>query len=249
MSGARCSPPFPARAVMLDASVVLRFYKCGVLPPPKGGIEWCSLLKGKIDLWMAGQVAKEIRKRPGSRSALESLDVQVKGVTLGSVEWEHFSRLRGGTSSNQDLGEVESVALCLAHGERGVTLPFLTCDIKAGQLARQQGVVVVDFLDTLAWLLSCGVLGEAEAEQLEEKAQARDGWRRPQGVTGELSALVAERQGRLLTALGLSPALPFHKSPHRAAPGPRRPQGPLTTPGMNGAAKAVLRALRERWRR
>jgi hypothetical protein len=63
------------------------------------------------------------------------------------------------------------------------------------------GVATVSFLGTLAWLVSCGLISVQEAEDLEERAAPRDGWRRPAAQAGPLVGQVES----LCDALG--PAL------------------------------------------
>jgi hypothetical protein len=177
---------------MLDACVLLRFIKCNKIPS----------LQGKPRLLVAGQVIRESRKRPVSRDAVASLDLSICQVTPGTPEWEIFCRLRGGTYSNQNLGEIESVAVCLARADQGDCVPFITYDERASRLAREQGVLTMDFLDTLAWLLGCGVIDEAEAGQIEQAASRCDGWRRPRETESEkdLVALCPARQQQFVVS-------------------------------------------------
>jgi hypothetical protein len=65
-------------------------------------------------------------------------------------------------------------------------------------MAQEQGVLTMDFLDTLAWLLGCGVLDEAEAEQIEQVASLCDGWRRPRDTERDLVSLCSARQEQLV---------------------------------------------------
>ncbi len=118
--------------------------------------------------------------------------------------WDHFSRIRGGRFSTKDLGEAESLAVCLDEQARGRCLPFVTYDNAAAKEAAGVGVVTLDFLDTLAWLVGCGVLDADRANAIERAATPFDGWRRPPTYDGSIAQVVAARQTRVVVACAAS---------------------------------------------
>jgi hypothetical protein len=56
----------------------------------------------------------------------------------------------------------------------------------------------MDFLDTLAWLVGCGQLSAAAADELEVLAASVDGWRRPTGYVGQIETVRERRQAALM---------------------------------------------------
>ena len=140
----RCSPAFPTPGVLLDNSALVRLHKCDAL----------GALGRTLRLFAAGQVLREFRKQgPAERAALNGLGVEPRLVIPGTRAWAHFTTLRGAQFSTRDLGEDESIAIALAAAEDGEWLPFVTYDRPATRDARESGVVTLDFLDTLAWLV------------------------------------------------------------------------------------------------
>jgi predicted nucleic acid-binding protein len=136
----RCDPPFPTQRCLVDASAVVRFYKCGAL----------DLLMRTRRVVLSGQVARELKKRPDQRARLDELGAEIRLVRLGSSAWDHFARLRGGVATTRDLGEDETLALALDARAKGEELPLVVFDYAAGRRAQGEGLVTLDFLDTLS---------------------------------------------------------------------------------------------------
>jgi hypothetical protein len=127
---------FPADGVVLDACVLFRLDKCQVLPR----------LKGLTTLHVTTQVHEEFgRDGPRQRGLLNTLRPLKHSVIPGTPSWDEFTLLRGGKFSNQDLGEDESLAVCLAEADRDRFLPLVTFDSRAANKAREAGVPVIDF--------------------------------------------------------------------------------------------------------
>lgn len=120
---------------------------------------------------------------------LERLPVQKRSITVGSREWDHFVLIRKGFST-VDLGEDESIAIALAEADRGTQIPIVTYDAEAAKKARGLGIATVSFLETLAWMHHCGLITEAQAAEIEARATAQDGWRRPAGHVAAWTELV-----------------------------------------------------------
>lgn len=189
----RCEPRFPAKGVLLDANVLVRFFKCGAL----------DKLKGTVELHLASQVAREFKKIRAQRDALESIEPIIHRVEPGSATWEQFSRLRGHARSTRDLGEDESLAIALAEANEGNVLPFVTYDKGATSDAERERVVTLDFLDTLAWLVGCGVLSCEEADAIEVAATSAHGWKRPASYPGSIESIRAARQSATAGLIGV----------------------------------------------
>lgn len=163
---------FPTRSVLLDACALIRLHKCDAL----------ELLEATITFLAAAHAHGEFAADgPRARALLERLPVEKRSITSGSREWEHFTLIRKGFST-VDLGEDESMAVALAEADRGSQVPIVTYDDGATRKAHGLGIVTVSFLETLAWMVSCGLLTEEQAIEIEARAAARDGWRRPQQV-------------------------------------------------------------------
>ncbi len=126
------------------------------------------------------------------------LGVERLSVRNGSREWQVFASLRGPRHSTRDLGEDESLAVALTQAERGVFLPFVTYDRIAARQSADRGVVTLDFLDTLAWLVACGVIEPDRADEIEASAVAIDGWKRPVGYVGEIQSVRSARQNSVV---------------------------------------------------
>jgi hypothetical protein len=92
-------------------------------------------------------------------------------------------------------------------------MPIVTYDNGAANKAQQYGVASVSFLATLAWLVACGLISLQEAEDLEVRATARDGWVRPAAQAGPLAAQIES----LCSALGaaLNAVKPAGRKPRR----------------------------------
>ena len=73
-------------------------------------------------------------------------------------------------------------------------------DARAGRDARDQGLVTLDFLDTMAWLVGCAVTSAEDADDLVRRAGPIDGWVPPAGYSGSIESVRAERQARFLAA-------------------------------------------------
>ena len=171
---------FPARSALLDACALIRLHKCEAL----------GLLERTITLLVAAHAHGEFAvSGPSARAALERLRVQKRSVTAGSREWWHFALIRKGFST-VDLGEDESLAVALAEADRGNQVPVVTYDDEAARKARGLGIATVSFLETLAWMHACGLITEEQAAEIEARAAARDGWRRPPGHTARWAELV-----------------------------------------------------------
>lgn len=181
--GRRADAPrsrFPARSVLLDACALIRLHKCEAL----------GLLERTVPLLAAAHAHGEFAvSGPSARAALERLRVQKRSVTSGSREWWHFALIREGFST-VDLGEDESLAVALAEADRGNQVPLVTYDDGAARKARGLGIATVSFLETLAWMHACGLITEEQAAEIEARAAARDGWRRPPGHTAPWAELV-----------------------------------------------------------
>lgn len=172
---------FPARAALLDACALIRLYKCEAL----------GLLVNTIDFAVAEYAYGEFAAGgPSAKAALVDLAVKKRPIVPGSPEWKHFALVRG-EFSTVDLGEDQSIAIALAEADRDNPMPIVTYDNGAEKKAHGFGVATVSFLETLAWLVSCGLLAVEEAEDLEQRAVARDGWRRSAGQAGSLAAQVS----------------------------------------------------------
>lgn len=181
----RCDPPFPTPGVLLDNSMLVRLWKCEAL----------EVLGGTVGLHVATQVAKEFKAQgPAERAAFERLGIQSHGVRPGTPEWSHFCLIQAGKYSTRDLGERESFAVALARADEGELLPFVTYDRGATSEAETLGVVTLDFLDTIAWLVGCGALAAERADEIERLAIPVDGWKRPQGYTGSIESIRSARQ-------------------------------------------------------
>jgi hypothetical protein len=194
-----CAPPFPAASVVLDANVLMRFYNCAAL----------HALGGAVRLVVSAHVYKECtRVGPEVRQRLRKLDLERRAITPGTLEWDELAVVRGGVCSPRDLGEDESIAICLAEATRGQAVPFATYDRRALSAAAGLGIATLDFLDTLAWLVGCGRLTAEEADTIEAKAGPCDGWKRPAGCTGSIDDVRADRQASLLAQIGRRAAEP-----------------------------------------
>jgi hypothetical protein len=181
----RCELRFPAAGVLLDNSAIVRLHKCEAL----------DVLAGTVRLHVAGQVAKEFHAQgPAERATLAGLGVEIHRVRPGGAAWSAFCTLRGGRFATRDLGEDESIAVALAEAERGELLPFVTYDRLATSRSGGAGVVTLDFLDTLAWLVGCGVVTAQQADEIESLASVVDGWRRPAGYAGTIESVRETRQ-------------------------------------------------------
>ncbi len=167
---------FPADGVMLDACTLIRLYKCGAL----------ERLKGLTTLHVTSQVCKEFEKDPGQRSALRRLRITKHPLRVGTAAWEVFCQVRGGLFSHQDMGEDESLAICVTEAQKDRLLPLVTFDKGAAGKAVRFGVPTMDFLSLLSWLVACGSLSYEEADALEALAAQRNGWKRPSFYQGGL---------------------------------------------------------------
>jgi hypothetical protein len=177
--------------VLLDACALIRLYKCDAL----------DLLRETIELLAAAHAHGEFAASgPSARAALERLRVQKRPVIPGSKEWNHFVQIRKGFST-VDLGEDESLAVALAEADRGNQVPIVTYDDEATRKARGLGTATVSFLETLAWMLTCELITEEQANEIEARAAARDGWRRPPVHVGTLADLVLPLREMLESAL------------------------------------------------
>lgn len=181
----RCNPRFPTAGVLLDNSALVRLLKCDAL----------DVLRGTVALHVARHVAKEFgRQGPTERAAYERLSIEEHRVGPGLPVWEVFGRIRGGKLSTRDLGEAESIAVAVAEAEEGRLLPFVTYDNPATKLGDLHGVVTLDFLDTLAWLVGCGAITVERADEIEALASVEDGWKRPAGYAGNIESVRLTRQ-------------------------------------------------------
>lgn len=182
---------FPARAALLDACALIRLHKCEAL----------DLLAGTIDFGVAEHAYGEFAAGgPSAKAALARLAMVKRPIMPGSPEWRYFARVREGFST-VDLGEDQSIAIALAEADRRNPMPIVTYDNGAARKAQQHGVASVSFLATLAWLVSCGVISVQEAEDLEARATARDGWARPAAQAGPLAAQIESLCNALGSAL------------------------------------------------
>lgn len=189
----RCAPRFPAAGALLDNCVLVRFWKCDAL----------DALANSVPLFAASHVVKEFQRQGREeRAALARLGVEPLSVRLGTREWELFGELRGGRLGTRDLGEDESIAIALAHAERGQWLPFVTYDGGAAKQCMPRGVATLDFLDTLSWLTGCGVIEAERADEIEALAQRCDGWKRPIGYAGSIAAVRDKRQATSIARVG-----------------------------------------------
>ncbi|MFS8067118.1 MAG: hypothetical protein ACMG6S_12170 [Byssovorax sp.] len=167
----------------------MRLWKCGAL----------AELAGTVRLHVAGQVAKEFQAQgPSERAALVGLGATTHGVRPGTPAWEQLCLLRAGRCSTRDLGEDESLAVALTQIAQGEWLPFVTYDRQATRITTDLGVVALDFLDTLAWLVGCGVVTAERGDEIEALASMVDGWRRPAGYAGSIESVRGARQAHLI---------------------------------------------------
>jgi hypothetical protein len=168
---------------------MVRLRKCNAL----------HFLEGTVRLHVTRQVAEEFQAQgPNERAAFIRLGVTKHGIRLGTRVWELFCQLRGGEYSTRDLGEYESLAVALARAEEGEFLPFITYDRPATKQADDSRVVTLDFLDTLAWLVGCGVLTAPEADEIEGLASIEDGWKRPADYAGSIETVREARQAKVV---------------------------------------------------
>lgn len=188
-SARRCESRFPTAGVLLDNSALVRLHKCEAL----------DVLAGTVRLHAAGHVVKEFHAQgPGERAALAALRVTSHGVRPGVAAWDAFCSIRGGRYATRDLGEDESLAVALTKAAEGELLPFVTYDRLATSRSGEMGVVTLDFLDTLAWLVGCGAVTEERADEIEGLAAAVDGWKRPTGYTGSIRTVLVARQAAVV---------------------------------------------------
>jgi hypothetical protein len=180
---------FPTRHLVLDACALLRFYKTapGSLPA----------LQRLATLHMAGQVHTELSRRGASqRAAIKKLRLRKDAVVPDGPYWDAFCRERGGLVGTANLGEQESIAICVAESQRGEPWPLVTYDAGPGRRAQHLGLVVIDFLTTLAWCVEVGALTDKEANTIEDRAQVLNGWKRPAGYDGDIES----QRSRLVAA-------------------------------------------------
>ncbi|MBI4705070.1 MAG: hypothetical protein HY744_28520 [Deltaproteobacteria bacterium] len=155
-----------------------------------------------VRLCVAGHVAKEFRAQgPAQRAAFLALGLEVCSVKLGSAAFVHLARLRGGRPSTRDLGEDESLAVALAAIDAGERVPFVSYDHQAARRAGQEGIVTLDFLDSLAWLVGCGTIEAERADQIARTAHRVDGWRPHPGYAGGIEIERLARQSRMVEAV------------------------------------------------
>ena len=170
----------------------MRLFKCGSV----------SALKGFTSLHIAAHVETELgRAGHSQRTALARLGAIKHPVVPGSAEWDAFCVLRGGEFSTADLGEDESLAICLAEARKGRFLPLVTFDRGAAKKAIANGVPTLDFLALLSWLVACGKLTSEEADAIEASASALNGWKRPAGYNGGLASVAVALRDATGTAL------------------------------------------------
>ena len=185
-----CEPRFPAPGVLLDNSVLVRLWKCQVL----------EALQGTVELHVAQQVSAEFRKQgPSERAAFDRLGAQSHRVGPGTPFWSAFSRLRGARYNTRDLGDDELLAIAVTWADDGVRLPIVTYDAGAAKDALAEGLVAIDFLDTLAWLVGCGRLTADQANEVERRAQLLEGYRRSTSYSGQIDHVYEARQAELVT--------------------------------------------------
>lgn len=171
--------------MLLDNSALVRLWKCQIL----------DALADTIPLHAPSQVLGEFRKQgPSERAALERLKVRGHPVTPTSRFWSDFSRLRADRYSTRDLGDDELLAVAATHAAEGVLFPLLTYDRGAAANAAREGLITLDFIDTLAWLVGCGRLSEEAADDVLVLARRLDGYQPPPGYPGNLSAIRVQRQ-------------------------------------------------------
>ena len=186
---------FPTRSVLLDACALIRLYKCDAL----------GLLERTIVLLVGAHAYGEFAlSGPAARALLERLRIQKRSIVPGSREWSHFALIRKGFST-VDLGEDESLAVALAEADRGNQVPIVTYDDAAAKKARSLGLATVSFLETLAWMHTCGLITEEQAAEIEARAAARDGWKRPLGPAVPLEDLVSLLRDALASAPEAAP--------------------------------------------
>ena len=183
---------FPAPGILVDACGLLRLHKCGALG-----------LLGKINtVHVADQVHSEFSRRGAAqKAALAALSPTKHTVTPGNSYWDAFCRIRGSMLGTQDLGEQESIAVCVGEAQAGRLLPFVSYDRGAARIAVQNGVVVVDFLATLAWAVEVGAATAERADAIEDLAQSVNGWKRPPGYAGSIETCRAQLVAQTRTAL------------------------------------------------
>ncbi len=185
----RCDPSFPTRGVLLDNSALVRLWKCEAL----------EALGGSVPLHAAGHILKEFKAQgPAERAAIERLAPKPHRVGPSTPYWDAFATIRGGRPSTRDLGEDESLAVAVTAFGRGELFPFVTYDRGAADDAARLGVVTLDFLDTLAWLVHCGRLTAEQADAIEADARVEDGWRPPVGYTGSIETVQDARVAALV---------------------------------------------------
>jgi hypothetical protein len=182
---------FPARSVLLDACALIRLYKCDALGVLERTIVFLAAAHAHGEFAASG---------PAARAMLERLRIQKRSIVPGSKEWSHFARIRRGFST-VDLGEDESLAVALAEAERGNPVPIVTYDRGATKKARSFGIAIVSFLETLAWMLTCGLITAEQAIEIEARAAARDGWTRPPEHAGSPAELMLPGRETLEAAL------------------------------------------------
>jgi hypothetical protein len=168
---------FPTRVAILDACVLIRLHKCDAL----------DLIAKTIELIISEHAYGEFAAGgPAAKAALTKLDVVKRSIIVGSPEWTHLALLRA-EFSTVDLGEDQSIAIALAEADRNNFMPIVTYDHGAEQKARNHDVATVSFLETLAWLVTCGRLSVEAAEEIEDRAKSRDGWKRRSTQVGSFA--------------------------------------------------------------
>lgn len=189
---------FPAQLVVLDASLIVRFFKCGE----------ADLLFSLLPVGLTRAVEEEVKRRRNQKDALAQL--HFKKLAADEHARIALDRIRGPSVSKRDLGEDTCLAYCASRPvqERPV---FGVDDREAIRRAAEEGVVTLSFLETLGWL---GVLGTPpeRLDAIERNAAERNGWRRPTGYNGSIqeiqASLTSDWQRRFAGAgaRGTSPA-------------------------------------------
>lgn len=179
---------FPARRILFDASLLIRFFKCRGLDALE-----------RFPIAVTRAVEKELSRRTIQKHAFRTLG-------LRRLEWDPEAQaaldgLRGDGAGQRDLGEDTSIAACVAALQRGERIPLAVDDRRATSAAASLGIVTLDFLDVLAWTVELGSCTAERGDAIERLARAANGWRPPQGYSGRIEDTRADRVARIRKAL------------------------------------------------
>lgn len=175
----RRTPPGLPKLIIIDASLVVRCFKCGALEE-----------LSRAPIAVTKRVHEEICRRTQQKEALNRLGF--RALPRSASAEKQLGRIRGGRAGVRDLGEDSSLARTLAEQAEGESVAFAVDDREALERARAEGVVTLDFLDLLCLLIEIGVDLD-KAKSIEKAAMEVNGWKRPKNFDGEIGHIRKER--------------------------------------------------------